>query len=89
MDGLLISPNLKKVFIHYTKCSPTCKKAGVYAVMSMLLVCIKEHVWSVRTCTTTILLSAMSECANECYIERLKERGIVSYEMADLYTPQS
>ena len=49
---------------------------------------IKEHVWSIGICPTTILLSAMSECANECCIERMNERGIASYEMADLYAPQ-
>ena len=49
---------------------------------------IKEYVWSVGTCPTTILLSAMSECTKECCIERLKKRSIASYEMADLYAPQ-
>ena len=50
---------------------------------------IKEHVWSIGTCPTTIPLSAMSECANECCIERPNEkRGIASYEKADLYAPQ-
>ena len=32
--------------------------------------------------------TAMSVCVNECCIERLNERGIASYEMADLYAPQ-
>ena len=55
--------------------------------MSMWLVHIKEYVWTIRTCPTTVLLSAMSECASECCIERLNE-GIASYEMAGLYAPQ-
>ena len=44
--------------------------------------------WTVRTCTTTILLSALSECVNECCIERPNEGGTAFYEMADLYAPQ-
>ena len=49
---------------------------------------IKEHVWTVGTCPTTILLSAMSECVNEFCIERLNERGTALYDMADLYAYQ-
>ena len=49
---------------------------------------IKEHMWTIGTCPTTILLSAMSECVNECYIERSNDRGTASYEMANLYAPQ-
>ena len=56
----------------FTECYPTCKKAGLCAVMSMWLVNIKEHVWSIGTCPTTILLSAMGECVSECCTERLK-----------------
>ena len=49
----------------------------------------KKHVWSVGTCPTTILLSGMSECVNECCIERLnEERGIALCEIADLHAPQ-
>ena len=66
----------------FSECSSTCKKAGVCAVMPMWLVHIKEHVWTVRTCPTTMLLSAMSECVNDCYIERPNKRGTASYEMA-------
>ena len=40
----------------WQKCSPTRKKARVCAVTSMWLVHIKEHVWTVGTCPTTILL---------------------------------
>ena len=49
---------------------------------------IKEHVWSIRACPATVLLSAMSECACECSIEGPNDRGIASYEMAGLYAPQ-
>ena len=38
------------------ECSPTHKKAGVCAIMSMWLVHIREHVWTIGTCPTTILL---------------------------------
>ena len=48
----------------FPECSPTHKKAGVCAVMSMWLVHIKEYMWSVRTCPTTILLSAVRECVS-------------------------
>ena len=50
----------------FPECSPTIKKPGVCAVMSMWLVHIKECMWSIRTCPTTMLLSAMSEFASEC-----------------------
>ena len=36
--------------------SPTYKKAGVCAITSIWLVHIKEHVWTIRTCPTTIFL---------------------------------
>ena len=49
------------------ECSPTRKKSGVCAIMSIWLVHIKEHVWTVRTCPTTILLSAVTTC--ECVCE--------------------
>ena len=42
------------------ECSPTCKKAGVCAIMSIWLVHIKEHVWTVGTCPTTTLLPDLS-----------------------------
>ena len=43
----------------------------------------------IRTCLTTVLLSAMSECVSECCTERLNDkRGTALYEMADLYAPQ-
>ena len=65
----------------FPECSPTHKKAGLCAVMPMWLVHIKEHVWTIGTCPTTILLSAMSECVNECCIERPKwKRGIASWD---------
>ena len=35
------------------------------AIMSMWLVHIKEHMWTVGTCPTTVLLSTMSECVYE------------------------
>ena len=41
----------------FTECFQTLKKVRLCAVMSMWLVHIKEHVWSVGTCPTTILLS--------------------------------
>ena len=49
------------------ECSPTHKKAGMCAIMSIWLLHIKEHVWTIGTCPTTILLSAvtMCECASE------------------------
>ena len=51
----------------WRECSPTRKKARVCAIMSIWLVHIKEHVWTVRTCPTTILLSAVTMC--ECVCE--------------------
>ena len=39
----------------------------VCAIMSIWLVHIKEHVWTVGTCPTTILLSAVTMC--ECVYE--------------------
>ena len=51
----------------WRECSPTRKKAGVCAIMSIWLVHIKEHVWTVGTCPTTILLSAVTTC--ECVCE--------------------
>ena len=36
------------------------KKSGVCAVMSLWLVHIKDHVWSIRICPTTILLPTLS-----------------------------
>ena len=51
----------------WRECSPTRKKAGVCAIMSIWLVHIKEHVWTVGTCPTTILLSAVTMC--ECVYE--------------------
>ena len=50
--------------------------------------CTLKDMWTIGTCPTTIPLSAMSECVNECCIERPNERGIVLYEMADLYATQ-
>ena len=50
-----VPTHVRKVTI--PECSPTRKKAGVCAIMSMWLVHIKEHVWTVRTCPTTIFLS--------------------------------
>ena len=50
----------------WRECSPTRKKAGVCAIMSIWLVHIKEHVWTVGTCPTTILLSAVTMCACVC-----------------------
>ena len=47
--------------------SPTRKKAGVCAIMSIWLVHIKEHVWTIGTCPTTILLSTITMC--ECVCE--------------------
>ena len=35
------------------------------AIMSMWLVHIKEHMWTVGTCPTTVLLSTTSECVYE------------------------
>ena len=35
------------------------------AIMSTWLVHIKEHMWTIRTCPTTVLLSTMSECVYE------------------------
>ena len=49
------------------ECSPTHKKAGVCAIMSIWLVHIKEHVWTIGTCPTTIFLSAVTMC--ECVYE--------------------
>ena len=51
----------------WRECSPMRKKAGVCAIMSIWLVHIKEHVWTVGTCPTTILLSAVTMC--ECVCE--------------------
>ena len=42
------------------------KKAGVCAIMSMWLVHIKEHVWTIGKCPTTVLLSAVTMC--ECVL---------------------
>ena len=41
---------------------PTRKNARVCAIMSMWLVHIKEHVWTVRTCPTSILLPDCMRC---------------------------
>ena len=46
----------------WRQCSPTHKKAGVCAIVSIWLVHIKEHVWAIGTCPTTILLSAVIMC---------------------------
>ena len=72
----------------FTECYLTRKKAGLCAVMSMWLVHIKEHVWSVGTCPTTILLS-MSRlmCEVLCWRAELKKRYGLAWE-ADLYAPQ-
>ena len=51
----------------WRECSPTQKKARVCAIMSIWLVHIKEHVWTVGTCPITILLSAVTMC--ECVCE--------------------
>ena len=40
---------------------------------------IKEHVWTTGTCPTTILLSAMSECVNECCIERPYKKEVLPH----------
>ena len=40
---------------------------------------IKEHMWSIRTSPTTILLSAMSECVGECCTERLNDKEILPH----------
>ena len=56
------------------ECSPTRKKAGVCAIMSIWLVHIKEHVCTVGTCPTTILLSTVNMC--ECvWMAALKAVG--------------
>ena len=51
----------------WRECSPTRKKAGVCAIMSIWLVHIEEHVWTIGTCPTTILLSVVTMC--ECVCE--------------------
>ena len=53
---------------------PNSWKARVCDVMPMWLVHIKEHVWTIRTCPTTILLSAMNECVNEYCIKRQNKK---------------
>ena len=55
------------------------KKAGVCTVMSMWLVHIKEHVSSIRTCPTTILLSTMIECVSECCIEGPNDKEVLPH----------
>ena len=74
----------------FPECSPTHKKAGVCAVMSMYLVDIKEHVWSIWRNPTTILLSAMSKCTNKCCIERLNEkRYCLTWDSGPVRSPGS
>ena len=51
----------------WRECSPTRKKGRVCAIMSIWLVHIKEHVWTIGTCPTTILLSTITMC--ECVCE--------------------
>ena len=58
---------------------PNSQKARVCAVMPMWLVHIQEHVWTIGTCPTTILLSAMSDHVNECCIERLNEKEVLPH----------
>ena len=63
----------------WRECSPTRKKAGVCAIMSIWLVHIKEHVWTVGTCPTTILLSTvnMCECVWMAALKAVGKRGSV------------
>ena len=64
------------------------KKAGVCAIMSMWLVHIKEHMWTIGTCPTTVLLSTMSECVYEWQHWRQLLLGICTKCDVDLYAPQ-
>ena len=81
--------------------SPTHLKAGVCvcvcAIMPMWLAHIKEHVWTVGICPTTILLPTRCNCVHKvwlcvCKCATLKaekdKKGTASYEMADMYVPQ-
>ena len=63
----------------WRECSPTRKKAGVCAIMSIWLVHIKEHVWTIGTCPTTILLSTvnMCECVWMAALKAVGKRGSV------------
>ena len=62
------------------ECSPTHKKAGVCAIMSIWLVHIKEHVWTIGTCPTTILLSAVTMC--ECVCEWQQWRQLYQEDLS-------
>ena len=73
------------------ECSPTRKKAGVCAIMSIWLVHIKEHVWTVGTCLTTVLLSTVTMCMSVCVngsTEGLWKEDLRCMRLADLYAPQ-
>ena len=72
----------------FTECYLTRKMVGLCAVMSMWLVHIKEHVWSVGTCPTTVLLS-MSRlmCKVLHWRAEWKKRYGLAWK-ANLYAPQ-
>ena len=56
------------------------KKARLCAVMSMWLVRIKEHVWSIRTCPTTILLSTLSKwMCKKCCTEGSNDKEVLPH----------
>ena len=57
----------------YTSGTWLGKKAGMSAVMSMWLVHIKEHVWTIWICPTTILLPTRYECGK--FVALKEDRG--------------
>ena len=55
----------------WVECSLTHKKAGVYTVMTVWLVHIKDNVWTFGICPTTGLLSSLCECVYEWWRQRV------------------
>ena len=70
------------------------KKAGVHVIMPTWLVHIKEHVWTIRTCPTTILLPTryghmhnvyMCECA--ALMAEKEKRYCLIWDGRPVYSP--
>ena len=73
------------------ECSPTHEKARVCAIMPLWLAHIKEHVWTVRTCPTTILLPPRCECVHNVQLwrQKRKKRYCLILDGAPVCSPRS
>ena len=84
-------PLLARWKSRWWECSWTHKKAGVCTIMFIWLVHIKENVWTIGTCPTTILLSTVTMyecvCVNGSTEGNCKE-DLCSLWLAHLYAPQ-